>query len=218
MKDRAAYITFREIGGNTPNLTKINWNNLIFSSIFVLLHSCIHWNGLTCHISKLDLPLTHLCKHYVGFQFISTWAPWKTTTGVEVKPRNLTSKITTNAGLQINTEEPIPQGKSPSSSSWPDLVPITEDSPFPLLFVTAVCGNKGKIGSLYKTWQTWGSQSETPIPRRLWVHTHQHMVSDQSPILSCGMGLHWAGPPTWAAVSVKTYCRLAWQKRDKHHT
>lgn len=28
----------------------------------------------------------------------------------------------------------IPRGKSPSSSSWPDLVPIREDSPFPLCF------------------------------------------------------------------------------------
>lgn len=54
-------------------------------------------------------------------------------------------------------EEPIPQGKALPP---PDLVPITEDSPFPLLFVTTVCGNKGKIGSLYKTRQTAGGGSQ----------------------------------------------------------
>ena len=107
-------------------------------------------------------------------------------------------------------------GKSPSSSSWPDLVPITEDSPFPLLFVTAVWGNKGKTGTLYKTWQAWGTPSETPIPRGPWVHTHHH--SDQFPALCCGAGLHWAGPPTLVAALFKTYSRLAWQKKKKERT
>lgn len=106
-------------------------------------------------------------------------------------------------------------GKSPSSSSWPDLVSITEDSPFPLLFVTAVCGNKGKIGSLYKTWQTRGCQSETLVPCRPWVHTHRHIASDQTPTLSFGTEFYWAGPPTLDAVSVKTYIRLAWHKRGQ---
>lgn len=98
------------------------------------------------------------------------------------------------------------------------LFPSSKILCFPSPLVTSVCGNKRRTGSLYKTWQTWGAQSETPIPSGPWVHTHHHMISDQSPVICTGTGLHWAGPPTLAVVSVITHSRVGVTKNEKHPT
>lgn len=132
-----------------------------------------------------------------------------------MKPRNPTSKITTN-GLRINTQTHSP-GKSPSSSSWPDLFSSWKTLYFLRCLSLLSVATKGRLSVFTKHDKHETARVRRLFPRRSSVHTHHHVVSDQSPTLSSGMRLHWGGPPTSAAVSVKTYSRLAWQKRDKHH-
>lgn len=196
-------------------------------SRFVLLHSCIHWSAV--------VSIMCLNEAIVQRQFIFISAPWKIEAGEEVKPRNLTSKTTTNVGLQINVlpgslggftckihrsscEEPIPQGKALPPP--PDLIlfPSRKILHFLSCLSLLSAATKGRLAAFTKH-----DKHEAARVRRLFPpgpHFTRTITcfSDQSPSRQLrGRGCRVSDPPHRLPSQSKQTAGWRDRKGDKHH-
>lgn len=196
-------------------------------SRFVLLHSCIHWSAV--------VSIMCLNEAIVQRQFIFISAPWKIEAGEEVKPRNLTSKTTTNVGLQINVlpgslggftckihrsscEEPIPQGKALPPP--PDLIlfPSRKILHFLSCLSLLSAATKGRLAAFTKH-----DKHEAARVRRLFPpgpHFTRTITcfSDQSPSPQLrGRGCRVSDPPHRLPPQSKQTAGWRDRKGDKHH-
>lgn len=100
--------------------------------------------------------------------------------------------------LGSSWKEPLPAGQAlpSSSSSWRNPVPSTEDSPFPSLFVTAVCGKQREDWQpLQNMTNTRQEEWDAYSPQALGSHAPSHGFLTNPQTSSSGVGLPWAEPP-----------------------
>lgn len=85
--------------------------------------------------------------------------------------------------LGSSWKEPLPAGRALPPPLDAILFPVLKILLFLPCLSPLSAANKGKIGSLYKTWQTRDRRSETPIPSGPGLTRTITWVSDQSPNL-----------------------------------